>query len=65
MFLIITKMRVYSKGFYLGLGTILIETGEAGEVLFWDGWSTTTGYQAIGIGWVPNNKHLEVNIKTF
>ena len=42
----------------LGAGPVVVQTGEAGEVLFRDGRSRLCSDQTVSVGRVPHNQHL-------
>lgn len=43
---------------YLGAGSVVVQSGQAGEVLFRDGWSRLGGDQTVGICGVSNHQNL-------
>ena len=43
---------------YLGSGPVVVQAGEAGEVLLGKGGSRLGGNQAVGVGWVPHHQDL-------
>lgn len=45
---------------YLGAGSVVVQSGQAGEVLFGDGWSRLGGDQTVGVRWVSNHQDLKI-----
>lgn len=43
---------------YLGRGSVVVQSGQAGEVLFGDGWSGLGGDQTVGVRRVSNHQNL-------
>lgn len=46
------------RGSDLRAGPVVVQTGQAGEVLLRNGGSRFGGDQTVGVGWVTDNKHL-------
>lgn len=40
-------------------GSGLVESGQGGELLLWDGWGVVGGNQSVGVSWVSNNANLD------
>ena len=38
----------------------MVQSGQAGEVLFGDGWSRLGGDQTVGVRWVSNHQDLKI-----
>ena len=49
---------------YLGLGPVLVQPSEAGEVLLWDARRHLGSGKAVGVGWISNNQHLNTHTHT-
>lgn len=55
---------VSAWAWYLGAGSVVVQSGQAGEVLFGDGRSRLGGDQAVGVRWVSNHQNLTRKPKT-
>lgn len=55
---IVNKTIVNCKHMYLGAGSVVVQSGQAGEVLFRDGWSRLGGDQTVGVCGVSNHQNL-------
>lgn len=55
---IVNKTIVNCKHMYLGAGSVVVQSGQAGEVLFRDGWSRLGGDQTVGVCGVSNHHNL-------
>lgn len=45
---------------YLGAGSVVVQSGQTGEVLFGDGWSRLGGDQTVGVRRVSNHQDLKI-----
>lgn len=58
------KYKSESKGAHLRASSVVVQTGEAGEVLFGDGGSRLGCNQTVGVGRVSHNQHLKTHTHT-
>lgn len=58
------KYKSESKGAHLRASSVVVQTGEAGEVLFGDGGSRLGCNQTVGVGRISHNQHLKTHTHT-
>lgn len=43
---------------HLGAGSVVVQAGQAGKVLFGDRWSRLGGDQTVGVCWISDHQNL-------